>query len=348
MREINSIEVKDAAQVGAARRVIHGFAGRIGFDENQLAEIDIVVQEIGTNAVSYAAGGGWLHFTTPPGDAPGIELFYWDTGPGIYNLDRAIRDGVSTSGGLGAGLGAIRRLMDEFDVYSTVKATGRLTLAAQRRTTHGTALLARKWLGAVERESRQISGAKRIGAWSRPRPPETINGDAYFICTRDGRTLYAVIDGLGHGSGAHEASNVAINSLDEWRGEPLEQVFHAVHDALRATRGAVMSAVVIDNKAQSFQFAGVGNVLVRVFDAPGRVTPISTNGTLGARLGQIRVWTHPWAEGATCVLASDGISAAWEMDAYPGLLSHSPQLLAGILMRDYGRTSDDATVLVIR
>jgi anti-sigma regulatory factor (Ser/Thr protein kinase) len=44
MREINSIEIKDAAQVGAARRVVHGFAGRLGFDENQLAEIDIVVQ----------------------------------------------------------------------------------------------------------------------------------------------------------------------------------------------------------------------------------------------------------------------------------------------------------------
>ena len=87
---------------------------------------------------------------------------------------------------------------------------------------------------------------------------------------------------------------------------------------------------------------------VRVFDAPERVTPISTNGTLGARLGQIRVWTHPWAAGATCVLASDGVSATWEMDAYPGLLNRSPQLLAGVLMRDYGRDSDDATVLVIR
>jgi anti-sigma regulatory factor (Ser/Thr protein kinase) len=348
MREINSIEIKDAAQVGAARRVIHGFAGRAGFDENQLAEIDIVVQEIGTNAVSYAAGGGWLHFTTPLDGAPGLELFYWDTGPGIYNLDRAVRDGVSTSGGLGAGLGAINRLMDEFDIYSTVRMTGRLTLAEQRRTTHGTALLARKWLKAEQEPRSQALEAKRLGAWSRPRPGETSNGDAYFICQRDRATLYAVIDGLGHGPGAREASDAAINSLDNWHGEPLDQVLRAAHDALRSTRGAVMSAVVIDSQAQSFQFAGVGNVLVRVFNAPERVTPISTNGTLGARLGQIRVWTHPWAEGATCVMASDGISAAWDIDAYPGLLNRSPQLLAGILMRDYVRDSDDATVLVIR
>lgn len=347
MREINSIEIKDTAQVGAARRVIHGFASRIGFEENQLAEIDIVVQEIGTNAVSYAANGGWLHFTTPLTILPGIELFYWDTGPGIYNLDRAVRDGVSTSGGLGAGIGAIRRLMDEFDVYSTVRTTTRLSLAEQRRTNHGTALLARKWMGTNDERS-QMAQAGRIGAWSRPRPNETSNGDAYCIRSRDGRTLYAVVDGLGHGSGAKKASDVALDSLDEWRGESLEQVLQAAHEALRATRGAVMSVVVIDAEARSFECAGVGNVMVRVFDAPERIAPIPTNGTLGARLGQIRVWKYAWARGATCVMASDGVSASWEMDLYPGLLNRSPQLLAGILMRDYGRTSDDATVLVIK
>lgn len=347
MREINSIEIKDAAQVGAARRVIHGFASRIGFEENQLAEIDIVVQEIGTNAVSYAASGGWLHFTTPLTILPGIELFYWDTGPVIYDLDRAVRDGISTGGSLGAGLGAIRRLMDEFDVYSTVRTTARLSLAEQRRTNHGTALLSRKWLGARD-EQPQTARTARIGAWSRPRPNETDNGDAYFIRTRNERTLYAVVDGLGHGSGAKKASDVALDSLDEWRGEPLEQVIQAAHEALRATRGAVMSVVMIDAEAHSFECAGVGNVMVRVFNAPERIAPIPTNGTLGARLGQIRVWKYKWVEGATCVMASDGVSASWEMDLYPGLLNRSPQLMAGVLMRDYGRTSDDATVLVIK
>lgn len=347
MREINSIEIKEAAQVGAARRIVHGFASRLGFAENQLAELDIVVQEIGTNAVSYATAGGWLHFTTPIGDAPGIELFYWDTGPGIYQLDRAVRDGVTTSGGLGVGLGAISRLMDEFDLYSTVRTTARLTLTARRRTTHGTALVARKWVNA-ESETLETAQAKRIGLWSRPRPQETDNGDAYFIYSRGERTLYAVVDGLGHGSGAREAADVALGCLSEWRGEPLDQVFHAAHDVLRATRGAVMSAVIIDVEAQSFQYAGVGNVLARVFGAPERISPVNTNGTLGARLGQIRVWTYPWAAGTTCVMASDGLSATWEMDAYPGLLTRSPQLLAGILLRDYGRDSDDATVMVIR
>src|SRR5918911_99259 len=132
MREIHAIEIKDEAHVGTARRAVHRFASHLGFDETALAELDIVVQEIGTNAARYATAGGRLHYTTPLGARPGIELFYWDRGPGIYNLDRAIRDGVSTSGSLGAGLGAILRLMDEFDVYSTLRTTSRLALPERR------------------------------------------------------------------------------------------------------------------------------------------------------------------------------------------------------------------------
>ena len=332
-----------------ARRAVHEYARRFDFSEVQLAEVDIVVQEIGTNAARYATGGGWLHFTTTLGPAPGLELFYWDKGPGIYNIDRAIRDGVSTSGSLGAGFGAIRRLMDELDVYSTVPATARLSAASVRHTSHGTAMLARKWVNEGNTTAeKNDAGTKRIGVWSRPRPGEALNGDAYSIMTRDGRTLFAVIDGLGHGSGANEAVRVALDSLEEWMGEPLDEVIQAVHAALRATRGAVMGAAIIDRTRGLFHYAGVGNVEARVFNAPEPVSAIPANGTLGVRLGKVRVWKHAWADGATLVMASDGLSASWDMTAYPGLLRRSPQLLAGILMRDYTREADDATVLVAK
>jgi anti-sigma regulatory factor (Ser/Thr protein kinase) len=348
MREIHSVEIKDEAEVGTARRAVHNFASTLGFNETDLAELDIVVQEIGTNAARYALNGGRLHYTTPLGDWPGVELFYWDTGPGIYDLDRAIRDGVSTSGSLGTGLGAIRRLMDEFDVYSTLPTTARLSLAQQRRTSHGTVMLTRKWLNKGAEEAPGSAGGQRFGVWSRPHPGEQMNGDAYYISERGRRTLLAVIDGLGHGPGAKEAADVAVDQLDEWMGEPLDEVLAQIHNALRSTRGAVIGAAVIDNGAGRFHYSGVGNVMVRVYGAPEHTTPVSTNGTLGARLGQLRVWTYPWDEGATLIMASDGVSASWDIESYPGLLQRSPQLLAGILMRDYGRDADDATVLVAR
>jgi anti-sigma regulatory factor (Ser/Thr protein kinase) len=352
MRKIHSIEIRDVAEVGAARRTVHDYASDAGFGETELAEIDIVVQEIGTNAVTYATGGGSLCYTAPLGARPGLELFYCDKGPGIYNLDRAIRDGVSTSGSLGAGLGAIRRLSDEFDVYSTARTTSRLS--QPRRTSHGTAILARKWVSgdslvpeaeAVEEEENL---SKLFGVWSRPHPKEEVNGDAYFIRTRDQQTLLAVIDGLGHGQGAQEAANVAIGALDEWMGENVDEVLQAAHDALRATRGAVMGAAILDRAEGRVHYAGVGNIAVRAFQTPEPFSPIPANGTLGARMGKIRAWSGRWAEGATLLLASDGLSEAWDINAYPGLLERSPQLIAGILMRDYGRDSDDATILIAK
>jgi anti-sigma regulatory factor (Ser/Thr protein kinase)/serine/threonine protein phosphatase PrpC len=345
VREIFSIEITDEARVGAARRAVHEYAERLGFTDKELAEIDIVVQELGTNAATYATQNSWLHYTTTIGRGAGLELFYWDAGPGIYNIDRAVRDGVSTSGSLGMGLGAIRRLMDQFDLYSTVRTTSRLSLQAARRTNHGTAVLARKWRKGVRPEPMEVS---RVGVWSRPHPGEENNGDAYLIKTLGARTLFAVVDGLGHGRGAKQASDTAIESLSEWAGEPLDEVFMAVHGALRATRGAVMGVAVMDAAREEMHYAGVGNVAVRIFNAPEHATPIPSNGTMGARMSRVRVWTQKWTEDSMLVMTSDGLSETWDIKSYPNLLERNPQILAGILMRDYARTNDDATVLVAK
>src|ERR1044071_3529796 len=162
MRTIHTQEIKEEAQVGAARRGVRRFASGLGFSDDRLAEMDIVVQEIGTHAVRYAWGGGCLHWAEAPGEEAGLELFYFDKGPGIHDLERALRDGVSSGGSLGTGFGAMRRLLDEFDIYSTAKHTTR-RLSSARRTTWGTALLGRKWVAADEddkgrarREARRV------------------------------------------------------------------------------------------------------------------------------------------------------------------------------------------------
>jgi hypothetical protein len=136
--------------------------------------------------------------------------------------------------------------------------------------------------------------------------------------------------------------------LAAWEGEPLEDLFWGLHDGLRVTRGAVVGAVLIDEPREAFHYAGVGNVEVRVYGSPEPVRPVAANGTLGARLSQVRVWPHRYQQGTTFVLATDGISAKWDMGSYPGLQLHSPQLMAGVLARDYSRNSDDATLVVYR
>src|SRR4051812_18381739 len=228
MRHFHTQEIKDESQVGAARRAVHRFASRAGFREEQLSDLDIVVQEIGTNAARYATSGGCLHWREAPGEEAGIELFYADKGPGIYDLERALRDGVSTGGGLGSGFGAMRRLLDEFDAFSVQKGTTR-QLSSARRTTHGTVILGRKWADREPEDARARADARRIGSWSRPRPGEELNGDAYFVSEYDGELLLAVIDGLGHGHGANEAARAAVETLEQWRGEPLQDLILGVH-----------------------------------------------------------------------------------------------------------------------
>ncbi len=384
MRELHSLPITDDASVGAARRSIHAYATGVGFDEQARAEIDIIVQEIGTNAVRYASnlrdGDAMLHWTrrgseaaesatatttatpfhrtTPApqiGCAPsqhcGIEIFYADKGPGIYDLDRATRDHVSSGGGLGGGFGAIRRLSDECHIYSVVCRTERLSFSGVRRSTHGTAILCRKWVGSKMKPTlatEETLDELRVGAWSRPRVGEIFNGDAYFVRHTDERTLLAVVDGLGHGSGALAAARVAVAALEDWLDAPLDELMFTAHDALRATRGAVMSVALIDRASEKLHFAGVGNIHTRIFNAPKPAHPLSINGTLGTRLAKVPVWVYDWTQGATLLMASDGLSATWDMSAYPGLLDQPPQLVAGVLMRDYGRDSDDATVIVAR
>src|ERR687890_165021 len=163
MRVFHTQEIKEEPQVGAARRGVRRFASQLGFSDDRLAELDIVVQEIGTNAVRYATGGGCLHWAETLGEEPGLELFYFDKGPGVYDLERALRDGVSSGGSLGTGFGAMRRLLDEFDIYTTVKHTTR-RLSSARRTTWGTALLGRKWVAADDDDKgRARRAARRMG-----------------------------------------------------------------------------------------------------------------------------------------------------------------------------------------
>lgn len=350
MTVFESQEIKEEAHVGTARRAVRRAAERLGFNEAAISDLEIVVQEIGTNAVRYATQGGCLHWR-PIGERPraGIELFYADKGPGIPDLDRALRDGVSTGGGLGTGFGAMRRLLDEFDAFSTAKGTTR-RLVPTRRTTWGTALLGRKWPAppADSAEAEERLRVRRLGGWTRPRPGEDQNGDAYYCGRHGGRLLLAAVDGLGHGRGAAEATAAALEVLDAWEGEPLADLFHGLHDSLRATRGAVVGAVVLDEAGGKFEYSGVGNVEIRVIGGESPVRPIPTNGTLGARLSQVRVWAHRYQPGTTFVLATDGLSASWDLSSYPGLQHHSPQLFAGVIARDFARISDDATVLVYR
>jgi serine/threonine protein phosphatase PrpC len=183
---------------------------------------------------------------------------------------------------------------------------------------------------------------------SRPRPGEEVNGDGYFIAEGEDEILVSVIDGLGHGQGAYNAAQAALDILEQWDGESVGDVLAAANDALKATRGAVMGVAMINRRAGELQFAGVGNIEARLYNGLKHLSPTSVYGTLGGRFAQPRIWKSEWTANSALIMTSDGLSSSWTIDMYPELMRRTPQLIAGVLMRDMARDSDDATVLVIR
>lgn len=123
--------IKDENDIVFARRTVREAAIQLGFRQTDVTRIVTAVSELARNVFKYA-GEGVMHWRRIEGDSRiGLELRFVDRGPGIQDIDLAMQDGFSTSGGLGMGLPGARRLMDDLQIES---APGQ-----------GTVVIVRKW-----------------------------------------------------------------------------------------------------------------------------------------------------------------------------------------------------------
>jgi anti-sigma regulatory factor (Ser/Thr protein kinase) len=327
--ESAALAVGDSSGVGEARRSAGALAERLGFGETVAGRLALVVTEAAGNLVKHAGGGEIVWRQVGTASAPGIEVIALDKGPGIADVARSLQDGYSTSGTPGTGLGAIRRLSDEFDVYS---APGR-----------GTAVLSRVY----SEPPAAASGGVRVGAVCLPKRGEEVSGDGWGVHGRAQTSLVLIVDGLGHGPDAHRAAQRALAVLSEERAGAAETA-QACHEALRSTRGAALAVAEIDRAGQRVRFAGVGNVTGAIFAAARRQNMVSINGTAGQGTVRVRAFDYVWDPCATLVMASDGLGTRWSLDDYPGLGARDSALIAAVLYRDHTRGRDDVTVVVLR
>ena len=113
------LEVASQTDVADARRRTAAIASTLGFGETISGQAAIAVTEAATNLLKHA-GRGELFVGINPGNVTGLQMVAMDRGRGIRNIPASLRDGVSTTGTAGNGLGAIRRLATTFDLYSVV------------------------------------------------------------------------------------------------------------------------------------------------------------------------------------------------------------------------------------
>jgi anti-sigma regulatory factor (Ser/Thr protein kinase) len=323
------LRVEDPSAVSACRAAAASLTGRLRFSDTRADEIAIAVTEAASNLHKHAREGSLLLRIGRDGGTPGLELVTIDAGPGFRDTGMAMRDGHSTSGTLGIGLGAIRRLADFCDLYSVPG--------------HGTALVARFW---PDRQPVAISEAGLI----RPITGEIECGDN-FGAVRDGGVLTGVLcDGLGHGplaaSAAAEAVAAVLETVRQDGGSEPAALVERAHRRMSHTRGGAIGVVRITGEAATF--AGLGNITATLLANGSRKNMLSVPGIVGHQARTIRQYAYDVAPGTSVVLHSDGISARWEAAALPGLAARDPLVVAAVLLAEAGIHRDDAGVLVLK
>lgn len=320
--------VEAAATASAARRTAERLATQLGLPEQKTADLSIVTAEAAGNLAKHADEGALLVRAVRTEQHAGVEIVALDRGPGMADLAHSVGDGHSTAGTLGIGLGAIVRQASWSDLHSV---PGK-----------GTVLVAQVW-----------AAGPPPPAWAagltRPLTGEPVSGDAFAVREADGRHQVLMCDGLGHGGLAAAAAHEAVRVFAETPPAPPAAVVEALHRKLNHTRGAALAVAELDPEAGLVRYAGLGNIAGTVLSADGaRRGMISLPGIAGHQRRQVRQYDYPIARDAIVLMHSDGVVDRWNLADYPGLLTHSPAVIAATVLRDAGVRRDDAGVLVAR
>ncbi len=327
------LQIGEPSEVAAARRAGNDLARTFGFNETLAGRVALVITEAATNIIKHAKEGKiFLRpvFDDAASGSVGIEILAIDSGPGMSNLAANMQDGNSSVGTYGVGLGTIRRQSDEFDVHT---APGM-----------GSALYMMVWNDpGVDHSLR-----RKVGAVCLPLQGEEECGDAWSVVETAGGLTVLVSDGLGHGPEAAKASRAAVAAVADHPELAPAHLMHALHDALRGTRGAAAAIAHVDFMSRELRFTGVGNIAASVHDGDARRHLVSHNGIVGNNMRKAQEFSFGWSDNSVLVMHSDGIGTRWDLKNYPGLVSRHPSVIAAVLYRDFARARDDATVLVVR
>lgn len=319
--------VETSSTASAVRRAAERLGRQLDLGDRRIADLAIVAAELTSNLVKHADDGVLLLRPVRCGGEAGVELVAIDSGPGMADLTASARDGHSTAGTLGIGLGAITRQADWYDAYS--------------RPGRGTVLAVQVW-PAPTPEPAWAAGL------TRPLAGETRCGDGYAVRLADGRAQLLLCDGLGHGPLAAAATEAAVTAFRDAPVGPPKTVVEHLHRSMSHTRGAALAVAELDPSAGLLRYSGLGNIAAAVVDEGKRRGMVSLPGIAGHQRPVVRQYDYPFGGHALLVMHTDGVTDRWQLGDYPGLTGHSPLLTAATILRDCGVRRDDAGVLVAR
>src|SRR5262245_58803359 len=116
------------SDVVLVRQAVRKWASELGFSLVDLTKIVTAASELARNTLIHGGGGTVLMEMLQEGTRRGLRLTFEEQGPGIADVEQALRDGYTTGGGLGLGLGGSKRLVNEFEITSRVGEGTRVTI----------------------------------------------------------------------------------------------------------------------------------------------------------------------------------------------------------------------------
>ena len=329
---IQWVEVQDQSAIAVVRRAARRLAAEHGWPKHRTDELAIVATEATTNILRYAEKGRALINAPAEGKGDKIVMIFTDRGPGISDMDHMFQDGMSSGGSAGLGLGAIRRLSNDFDIFSGPEVGTTIVCSFVKNSTpcptHG-----------VEAVGLRVC-----------HPNEEECGDDYLLRQTPKATDILLCDGLGHGPEAAAASlevTDAVKATRSFNSEP-GAVMYEVTEQLIGKRGAVAALVHIAQPQMVLRYAALGNIAtLRVRDGAVKRLPVR-DGRIGARATRGYEDTFDLEPGDLMILHSDGLKTLRDSYLPQGLLWKSPLLIAGYLLDRAFRGRDDASIVVIR
>jgi len=326
--------IEERSYVSYVKREIHLEVSNAHFSETKVGEIDIIVSELTSNLIKHAGSGEVLYRTTNVGGNSIFEIICIDKGPGMADVSRMMKDGVSTTQTLGHGLGAVERLSSFAQFYSLPKwGTIAYAVVSTRE----------------EKFVRKTGLDVAIRALCVCKPRETACGDGYGLKQTDESVKIFFGDGLGHGEQAKAAVDAARNVFMESNSAEPSDIIRQMHEKVRRTRGLVTAIAVFDRQLNRWKLCGVGNIVMRLYNGIEYKNYMSYNGTVGLNIpNSVNNSTFAAEKNQHLIMCSDGIRSRWDLNSYPSIFKYDCTILAAALYRDFTRGNDDASVLIAK
>jgi anti-sigma regulatory factor (Ser/Thr protein kinase) len=321
----------DRSYFAIIKREVHAFALKSGITQKRCAELDIVVAEILSNLSKHAQRGELFVKNIVESGQHGIEIISTDQGPGMADVQRVMNDGISTTNTLGGGLGAIKRLTNSLQLYST-KGWGTILYCS----------IFNKTLSSVK-------NPVNIKSLIVAKPNEVVCGDGfYYKVTKDCVKLF-LGDGLGHGQEAHISAMAAIEAFKRCSSDSPQENIRFMHANVKKTRGLVGTVVILNRKTLTWSMCGVGNIQTKFQTGIASKSYMGYNGIIGMNIpGTLHDQEYKYEKGQTLIMCSDGIKTKWDIGTYPSILRYDLAILGAALYKDLARGTDDISIVTCK